>query len=73
MGRFLGGHPVWRPLVNVDLVAFDFEHHLLVFTIFPRFWLVLVVVVGLALPLLLLLIESDLDFIGGHFIAAQAV
>jgi|GEM_PF-5289277 len=31
------------------------------------------VVMDLALPLLLLLIESDLDFIGGHFIAAQAV
>ena len=57
----------------VDLVAFDFEHHLLVFALFPRFWLLLVVVVGLALPLLLLLIESGLGFISGHFVAAEAV
>ena len=54
-------------------VAFDFGQHLVVLAFLPRFLLLLVVVVGLALPLGLLLAESGLDFIGGHFIAAQAV
>ena len=57
----------------VDLVAFDFEHHLLVFAILPRFLVFFVVVVGLAFPFGLLFVESGLDFIGGHFVAAEAV
>ena len=78
MGAFIVGPPdlaapvkewAWRG----GLIAFDLENHLLVFALFPRFLLVLVVVVGLALPFFLLLMESGLDFIGGHFIAAQAV
>ena len=71
--RVWWGRPAGRPLVNVDLVACDFEHHLLVLAVLPPFLLLLVVVVGLALPLFLLLIESGLDFICGHFIAAQTV
>lgn len=55
------------------LIAFDLENHLLVFAVIPPFLLLLVVVVGLALPFGLLLVESGLGFIGGHFVAAEAV
>ena len=78
MGAFIVGPPDLAAPVKEwvwggGLIAFDLENHLLVFAFFPRFLLLLVVVVGLAFPLLLLLVVGGLGFIGGHFITAQTV
>ena len=54
-----------------QLVALDLENHLLVFAIFPPLLLLLVVVLGLALPFFLLFVECGLGFTSSHFFAAD--